>query len=88
MEELNFKYIAKHGLHGMFDGIEKMNEHYEWAISQFKNCPKMLKSKGKFANALQALFASYKVTKRSEEIKSENKSLSSQVSNNVMSLRN
>ncbi len=48
--------------------------------------PKCLKTK---REKLQALFASYKVTKkRLEEIKTEDKLLNSQVSNNVMSLRN
>ncbi len=35
------KYIAKHSSVGMFDGIEKADDPYEWALSQFKNCPKM-----------------------------------------------
>ncbi len=86
MEELIVKYIAKYSSVGMFDGIEKADDPYEWALSQFKNCPKMPKNKeGKVANALQALFASYKVTKkRLEEMKTENKLLNSQVSNNVI----
>lgn len=45
MEELIVKYIAKHSSVGMFDGIEKADDPYEWAISQFKNCPKMPKKK-------------------------------------------
>ncbi len=55
-------------------------------MSQFKNCPKMPKNKeGKVANALQAVFASYKVTKkRLDEMKTENKLLNSQVSSYVM----
>ncbi len=90
MEELIVKYIAKHSSVGMFDGIEKADDPYEWALSQFKNCPKMPKNKeGKVANALQALFASYKVIKkRLEEMKTENKLLNSQVSGYVMLLRN
>ncbi len=44
---------------------------------------------GKVANALQALFTSYKVTKkRLEEMKTENELLNSQVNDNVISLRN
>ncbi len=88
MEELIVKYIAKHGSVGMFDGIEKADDPYECAMSQFKSCPRMPKNKdGKFYNALQALFASYKVTKkRLEEMKTENKLLSSQFSENVISM--
>lgn len=79
MEDLVVKYIAKHGTRGMFDGIEKMTEKpYEWAISQFENYPNMpKKKKAKIANALQALLASYKVTRRRvEELETENGQLS------------
>ncbi len=51
MEELIVKYIAKHSSVGMFDGIEKADDPYEWALSQFKKCPKMPKNKeGKVAD--------------------------------------
>lgn len=73
------KYIAKHGTVGMFDGIEKVvDKPYEWAISKFENFSKMPKNnKGKIANALQAVFASYKVTrKRVVELEAENERLS------------
>lgn len=44
---------------------------------------------GKVTNALQALYASYKVTKKiSQDIKTENKLLNSQVRGYVISLRN
>ncbi len=36
MEELIVKYIVKHGSVGMFDGIEKADDPYECAMSQFK----------------------------------------------------
>ncbi|KAL1247993.1 hypothetical protein QQF64_023369 [Cirrhinus molitorella] len=80
MEELIIKYIAKHGSVGMFDGIEKIVENpYEWAISKFENFPKMPRN-GKIANALQAVLASYKVTKRRvDELEAENKRLSFRV---------
>ncbi len=45
MEVLIVKYIAKHGLVRTFDGIEKADEPYERAMSQFKNCPRMPKKK-------------------------------------------
>lgn len=79
MEEIIVKYIAKHGSQGMFDGIENIvDKPYEWAISKFENDPKMPKNKnGKIANALQALFASYKVTRRRvDELEAENERLS------------
>jgi len=55
--------------------------NHEWAISKFKNDPKMPKNKnGKIANALQALFASYKVTRRRvDELEAENERLSAGV---------
>ncbi len=71
MEELIVKYIDKHGSVGMCDGIEKADDPYKCAMSQLKKCPRMPKNKEvKVANALQALFTSYKVTKkRLEEMK-------------------
>jgi len=79
MEEMIVKYVAKHGTQGMFDGIENIIDNpYKWAISKFENDPKMPKNKnGKIANALQALFASYKVTRRRvDELEAENERLS------------
>lgn len=66
MEQLIVKYIAKHGSRGLFDGIENVSDKpYEWAIEKFERYPKMARNKkGKVANALQAVFASYKVTKK------------------------
>ncbi len=78
MEEMIVKYIAKHGTQGMFDGIEKIiDKPYEWAISKFENYPKMPRNKkGKIANALQAVLASYKITKRRvDEQEAENERL-------------
>ncbi len=74
MEELIVKHIAKHGSVGMFDRIEKADDPYECVMSQLKNGPRTPKNKeGKVANAFQARFTSYKVTKkRLEEIKTEN----------------
>ncbi|PWG73364.1 hypothetical protein DF186_23450, partial [Enterococcus hirae] len=63
----------------MFDGIEKIvDKPYEWAISKFENYPKMPKNKkGNIANALQAVLASYKVTRRIvDELESEIERLS------------
>ncbi len=78
MEEMIVKYIAKHGTQGMFDGIEKIiDKPYEWAISKFENYPKMPRNKkGKIVNVLQAVLASYKITKRRvDEQEAENERL-------------
>ncbi len=75
IEELIVKYIAKHGSVGIFDGIEKADDPIRVCdCLNSNNCPRMPKNKeGKVANALQALFTSYKVTKkRLEEMKTEN----------------
>ncbi len=90
MEELIAKYIAKHGSVGICDGIEKADDTYECAMSQLKkDSPRKPKNKeGKVARAFQARFTSYKVIKRLEEMKTENKLLNSQVSDNIISLRN
>lgn len=81
MEKLIVKYITKHGSQGMFDGIENfVDKPYEWAISKFETSKMPKNGKGKIANALQAVFASYNVIrKRVDELKAENERLSVEV---------
>ncbi|MGL4646130.1 MAG: hypothetical protein ACRCVL_03250, partial [Cetobacterium sp.] len=85
MEQLIVKYIAKHGSQGMFVGIENIVEPYEWAISKFENDPKMPKTKkGQIANALQAVLASYKVTRKTlNALKAENEQLQSRLDEGI-----
>ncbi|KAK3512317.1 hypothetical protein QTP70_004623 [Hemibagrus guttatus] len=91
MEELMVKYIAKHGSQGMFDGMENIvDKPYEWAIAKFESYPKMPKNKkGKIANALQAVLASYKVTRKTlDALKSESEQLQSKLDDGLICKRN
>ena len=98
MEDIIVQYISKHGSHGMFDGIENTEDKpYEWAGSRFENYSKIPKhKKGKVANALQGLLATYKVTKkRLDEVeaergllKEENNSLLSRLNDGAAHIEN
>ncbi|KAK3505698.1 hypothetical protein QTP70_004338 [Hemibagrus guttatus] len=75
----------------MFDGMENIvDKPYEWAIAKFESYPKMPKNKkGKIANALQAVFASYKVTRKTlDALKSENERFQSKPDDGLICKRN